>query len=85
MILLDFFLYWSVGSVVEDTANVADGLGFDSRADQIKHSVANGSPPLQCFFGAILLRRWPRKLPRHSLHTSIMKICYGTNFFIRFN
>ena len=28
----------------------AGGLGFKSLADQIGHSVANGSPPLQYFF-----------------------------------
>ena len=30
---------------------------FDSRAGQIKHCVANGSPLLRCFVGAVLLRR----------------------------
>ena len=43
-----------VSSVVKLVAIGAEGLGFDSGADQIGHSVANGSPPLRCFFGAVL-------------------------------
>ena len=31
--------------------------GFDSRADRIGHNLANGSPPLRCFFGAAMTRR----------------------------
>ena len=34
-----------------DIASGAGGLGFDSRACQIRHRVANGSPPLRYFFG----------------------------------
>ena len=33
------------------------GLEFNSQAGQIEHSVANGSPPLLRFFGAVLPRR----------------------------
>ena len=33
------------------------GLGFDSKASQIRHSVANGSPPLRRFLRAVLPRR----------------------------
>ena len=32
-----------------DIAIGARGLGFNSGAGQIGHSVANGSPPLRCF------------------------------------
>ena len=32
----------------------AGGLRFDYRAGQIGRSVVNGSPPLRCFFGAVL-------------------------------
>ena len=32
-------------------------VGFDSRPSQIEHSVANGSPPLRCFFKAAVLPR----------------------------
>ena len=35
----------------------AGGLGLYSRAGQIGHSVANGSPPLRCFFGALMSRQ----------------------------
>ena len=35
---------------------VAGGLGFDSRDGQIVLSVTNSSPPLPCFFRAVLLR-----------------------------
>ena len=46
-----------VSLVVKGTAVGAGGLGFNFRAGQIGHSVANGSPPLRCFFRAVLLRR----------------------------
>ena len=35
----------------------AGGSGFDFRIDQIVHSIANGLPPLRCFFKAVLARR----------------------------
>ena len=38
---------WRSGN---DNASGAGSLGFDSRAIQIRPEVANGSPPLQCFF-----------------------------------
>ena len=41
--------------------------GFDSRAGQIRHRVANGSPLLRRFFGLALSRG---DGPRHSLHAS---------------
>ena len=40
------------GVVVRHIAR-ASGQGFDCRAGQIGHSVANGLPPLQRFFGAL--------------------------------
>ena len=48
---------WPVGVVVTYMAVDVGGLGFDSQAGQIGHSDGNGSPPLRCFFGAVLLRR----------------------------
>ena len=39
-----------VSSIVEHIVNGAGGP--KSRADQFGQSVANGSPPLPCFFGA---------------------------------
>ena len=44
-------------NIDKNTAMVVGGLKFDSGHDQIRHSVANGSLPLRCFFGAVLLRR----------------------------
>ena len=44
----------SLCSIVKNIDIRAGGLGFDSRAGQIKHSVTNGMPPLRCFFGAVL-------------------------------
>ena len=41
----------------KDIALGTEGLGFDSRVGQIEHLVANGWPPLRCFFGAVLRRR----------------------------
>ena len=55
-----------VSLVAEDIAIDAGGLGFHSRVGQIVHIVPNGSPPLQCFLGAVLPRRL-RDRPRHSL------------------
>ena len=53
---------WRSGN---DIASGAGGLRFDSRAGQIRRSVANGSPSLQYFFGVrnccrpgAKLRRW---------------------------
>ena len=43
--------------VVKHLAIDAEGLGLNSQAGQIGHSVANGSQPLRRFFGAALLRR----------------------------
>ena len=55
------------------------GLGFNSRAGQIDHSVANGSPPLRRFFGVALPQTLscgvgPRHLlPRFGTTSSVMK------------
>ena len=46
----------------QNNAICAGGLGFDSRAGQIGHSVANGSPPLRRFFGAVLPRRYAEEI-----------------------
>ena len=46
-----------VSSVVKHMAFGAGDQGFDSRAGQIEHSVANDSPPLRRFYGAVLSRR----------------------------
>ena len=47
-----------VGVVVKDAATSAQALGFDSRAGKPnRHSVANDTPPLWCFFGAVLPSR----------------------------
>ena len=43
-----------VGAVAKGIAIGAEGLGFDSRAGKIQRSVANGSPSLRHFFGAVL-------------------------------
>ena len=48
--------------LIKDIGIGAVDLGFDYRAGQIGYSVANGSPPLRRFFGAVLVRaelwRW---------------------------
>ena len=44
-------------AVVKDVAVDAEGLGLNSQDGQIRHTVANGSPPLRRFFGAVLPRR----------------------------
>ena len=45
-----------VSIVVKDIAIGDEGLGFDSRAGQIEHSVVNGSSPLRRFVGVVLHR-----------------------------
>ena len=58
----------------------AGGLGFESRVGQIGHSVANGSPPLQCFFrGVVALVLSRGNGSRYTLRRSnarMTKICY---------
>ena len=48
----------TVGVVVKDNAYSEGGLEIDFRAGQIGRSVANGSPPLQRFFGTVLPMRY---------------------------
>ena len=43
----------NVSSVVKHIAIDAGGYGIDSWAGQIEHSVANSSPPLRYFCGAV--------------------------------
>ena len=43
--------------MLKDIVNGAGGLELDSRIGQIGYSVANDSPPLRRFFGAVLPRR----------------------------
>ena len=50
-------LYRTVSSLAKHIAISAEGLGFESRAGQIEHSVANSSPLLQRLFRAVLSRR----------------------------
>ena len=51
---LRFFFNGSAISVVNLISVDPSGLCFDSRAGRVGHSVANGSPPLRRFFGAVL-------------------------------
>ena len=44
-------------AVVKDVAVDAEGLGLNSQDSQIRHTAANGSPPLRRLFGAALPRR----------------------------
>ena len=43
--------------MLKDFTIDGEGLGLNSQAGQVGHSVANGSQPLQRFFGATLPRR----------------------------
>ena len=54
-----------------DNAIGGGGLGFDTRVGQTEHIVANGSPSLRGFVGAVLPQALSRgDGPRHSLHAS---------------
>ena len=69
---------WRSGN---DIANGAGGLGFDSLADPIGHSVVSGSPPMRRFFCVAQAQRrgdGPRKLVTRFgvLRGSIMKIWF---------
>ena len=46
-----------VGALVKAIAIGAEGQEFDSLAAKIGHGVANVSPSLPCFFGAVLFKR----------------------------
>ena len=47
----------AVSAVVQDIAVGAGSLGSNFWAGRIKRNVANGSPPLRRFFGAVFPRR----------------------------
>ena len=47
-------LVWPVGIAVKNITLGVEGRWLVSRAGQIALRVANGSPPLRCFFGAVL-------------------------------
>ena len=51
-----YALDWPLAQLLSAHVSGAGGLRFDSQANQID-SVANGSPPLRRFFGAVLPRR----------------------------
>ena len=54
--------------MLKDIVIGAGGLEIDSRADQIKYSVANGSPPLRRFFRSCVVQALScANEPRHSL------------------
>ena len=48
---------WPVSVLINGIAIDAGGRGFDSATTQIGRRVTNCSPPLRCFFGAVLPRR----------------------------
>ena len=84
-----FFFSWSSGKAF---IYGAGGLRFNTRAGQIGHSVANGSPTLQHFFaglpersdGAGLPGRSDAEMgPANSFHTSasIISIMKGSIWF----
>ena len=52
--MMDYLVYtWASWSSGNAFVSGAEGLRFKSRAGQIGHSVANGSPPLQHLFQRI--------------------------------
>ena len=57
-------IFWLhiASAVVNHIAIGAGGTAFDSQAGQIEHNVANGSPPLRRFFGAVLPARWAEEM-----------------------
>ena len=67
-----------VSSGVKSIVIDSGGLEFNSRTGQIGHGVANGSPPLQRLYGAVLpirakLQRWtPRLVTRFNAITQVL-------------
>ena len=55
-----------VNEAVQDIARGAGGSWFDSRASQIRQSVANGSPPLRRF---VLLQRYAAEIEPATRYT----------------
>ena len=45
-------------------------LGVNPRVDQIGHSVTKGSPPLRCFFAAVLPRPKATEMEPSLLHAA---------------
>ena len=72
-----------LGNSCKDNAIDAGGLGFESLVGQIGTSVANGSPPLRYFFGAVLLSRVYG--PRLSLHASAYFHGYNEDLILENN
>ena len=70
---LEVFDTSSVSSMVDHIAICAGGMGFNSQAAQIAHSVDSGSPPLRRFFGAAEIGPAFRYTLRRNT-ASIMKI-----------
>ena len=71
--------------MVQDLVIGARDLGFDSRASQIGHSVANGSPPLRRFCVALALSREMIPGTRYSLRrntASIMTIRFFLEIYV---
>ena len=52
----------TISLVVKRVATRAEGLGFHSPAGDVVLTIANGSPSLRCFFGAVLFRRKTAKM-----------------------
>ena len=52
----------AVGIVSEGIAEGAEGLGFESQVGLVGYNVANNSPPLRCFFVAVLRRRYAMEM-----------------------
>ena len=75
-----------VSSIAKHIAIGAGGLGFDSRAGQIRHNVANCLSLLQRFVGAVLPRRYAAEKDPATRYTpqrntvSIMRICLAPSF-----
>ena len=67
----NFNLKTPVSSVFMHIAMGAGSLEFDSRAVQIGYSVANGSPPLRCFFEAAAQALYRGDGPRYWFRASV--------------
>ena len=67
------------------SALLCGGLGFDSRAGQIEHSVANGLPTLRHFYRAVLPKHKAAEMRPATRYTpgrntaSIMKVSFSFN------
>ena len=68
-IVLEVLFHLAFSSAVKRISIGAEGLVFDFSVGQTGRGVANGSPPLQRFFGTVLLKRYAAEMGTATRYT----------------